>query len=148
MLFLDKDISVYSIVNMLDLFTNLLGLIAAWCIHDNFTTIKQHYITTIIMIWISKGLTQWCLLGTKSLTEMLKYVINQALGALFISRCMVCFFSHYVIYIYTSKYGTQKFTNHMWGVFTLLFLSLQWTLNYHHQSPLHGACFLNLEVKL
>ena len=65
-----------------------------WCFHNNITTIKQHFITTIIMVQISKGFTQWCFIRNKILTEMMKYIINQALSALFISRSMVCFFAH------------------------------------------------------
>ena len=54
----------------------------------------NNYIMTIIMIWISKDFTQWCFTRNKILTERTKYVINQALNALFISKSMICFFAH------------------------------------------------------
>ena len=61
----DEEILVYSGVNILDLITKFLGFKTAKCFHNSFTTIKQHYIKTIIMVQISKGLTWWCLPGTK-----------------------------------------------------------------------------------
>ena len=54
---LDGRILMYSGINTLDLITKFQEFIAKWCFHNNFTTIKQHDIMTIIAIHISKGFT-------------------------------------------------------------------------------------------
>ena len=54
----------------------------------------NNYIMTVITVWISKDFTWLCLTRNKILTERAKYVINQALNALFISKSMICFFAH------------------------------------------------------
>ena len=54
---------------------------AAGYFHNAITTIKHQYITTIITAQIYKVLPN-ILLGTKILTEVFRYVINQALSSL------------------------------------------------------------------
>ena len=53
------------------------------CFHNAITTIKCHYITTIITVNIYKILLNNILQGTKKiLTEIYRYAINQALSSL------------------------------------------------------------------
>ena len=83
MLSLDEDILVHSSVNMLDLITKFLGFIAACCIHNNFTTIKQSlYYDNYYDIDI-EGFYSMMFTRNKILTEMLKYCYKSGLECTF-----------------------------------------------------------------